>query len=586
MKALYMNSTTFIKQKYWWLYVISVVNLLLMHYYILSTCRLEEAIDALLWIDNLLGVICDVTVIILFAFFITWGRQQFSLFFTAIISLLWSFSNILYSRFFHHYISLSAVGQVGNLTDSFMLHNMIEGLQWMDCYFLIILILILWLHFSSPNTAKIFKPYLLLLKWPISLFIIDIVLHFSFCMMTPELRSISYLRHRLHLRHSELLHSSAEPNWVSFHRGTIRQILIPTMYQILSKTELTEEQRTAIKTDYTDHRERISDTTKKVKSKNLIFIIVESYLSATSDLIVDGKEVTPFLNALKHDSTIYYNGQLTPNITIGESSDGQFIYMTGMLPLRSEVTVTKAKYAELPGLPKVLKQEGGIKEAQMIIPTLPSMWEQESMCERYGFDHLYSSADYHNGDFWYLSDQQIFKYASSKNLSAKQPFLSVVLTMTMHQPYKEPMDPKFIIKDKSLTKKFRNYLSSCHYTDKQIKWYFEQLKKNGLYDNSVIVIVADHHAHASLFDMEESDISSDIPLYIINGNINNTTGWQGRCNQLDIYTTLLDIWGTKGAWKGLGHTLITKDYHPSIELQSWDISEQIVLGNYFLPKKE
>ena len=291
--------------------------------------------------------------------------------------------------------------------------------------------------------------------------------------------------------------------------------------------------------------------------------------------------MTPFLNSLKHDSTIYYNGQITPNITVGESSDGQFLYMTGMLPLRSEVTVTKAKFSELPGLPKIFKKEDMIKEAQMIIPTLPSMWEQESMCEKYGFDQLYSSADYKNGEYWYLSDQQIFEYALERNLSAKQPFLSVVLTMTMHQPYKEPMDPDYIIRDLSLTEKYRNYLSTCHYTDKQIKWYFEQLRKKGLYDNSVIVIVADHHAHASLFDMEENDISSDIPLYIVNGNINNTTGWQGKCNQLDVYTTLLDIWETKNSWKGFGHTLITNDYHNSIKPNLWIASEQIVIGNYF-----
>jgi lipoteichoic acid synthase len=350
---------------------------------------------------------------------------------------------------------------------------------------------------------------------------------------------------------------------------------------MLSKTELTEEQRTIIKTEYTDYQERVSDYTEKVKDKNLILIIVESYLSATSDLLVDGKEVTPFLNSLKHDSTVYYNGQMTPNITIGESSDGQFLYMTGMLPLRSQVTVTKAKYSELPGLPKILKQEGLIKEAQMIIPTLPSMWEQESMCERYGFDKLYSSADYQNGDFWYLSDQQIFEYALEKNKFARQPFLSVILTMTMHQPYIESMDPSFIVKDQSLTSKYRNYLSTCHYTDRQIKWYLEKLKKNGLYENSIIVIAADHHAHASLFDMKEDDLSSDIPIYIMHGNINKTTGWSGKCNQLDIYTTILDILGTKAPWKGLGHTLITNDYYDSIKPDIWTISEQIVIGNYF-----
>lgn len=159
-----MISITFIKQRGWWLYIIAVLNLLLMHYYIFLTCRLEEAVDTLLWIDNLLGVICDVTVILLLVLFITWGRQLLCLLLTAIITLLWSFSNILYSRFFYHYISFSAVGQIKNLADSFMLQNMMEGFQWMDCYFLVILLLILWLYYSSPFTPKVFKPRFLLLK--------------------------------------------------------------------------------------------------------------------------------------------------------------------------------------------------------------------------------------------------------------------------------------------------------------------------------------------------------------------------------------------------------------------------------------
>jgi lipoteichoic acid synthase len=458
---------------------------------------------------------------------------------------------------------------------------MIEGLSWMDFYFVIMLAIMILIYSHTRKTNYMFNFWTSFLKWPAGLVIADILFHFAFCFLTPELRSFSYYKHRLFVRHVGLLHSSAEPNWSSFHRGSIRHILIPFIYQTFSNTELTEKQRTHIRKEYTNHQERISNTTIKVKEKNIIFIIVESYLSITSDLRVDGKEVTPFLNSLRHDSTTYFNGQLTPNITVGESSDGQFLYMTGILPLRSEVTVTKAKYVELPGLPKILKQEAIITEAQMIIPTLPSMWEQESMCKKYGFDHLYTSADYLNGAYWYLSDNQIFKYALEKNLTAKQPFLSVVLTMTMHQPYTSPMDPEFIVEKKSLTEKYRNYLSTCHYTDRQIQWYLEQLKKKGLYDNSIIVIAADHHAHASLFDMEEGDISSNIPLYIVNGNINQTTGWQGQCNQLDVYTTLLDILGVKGDWKGLGHTLINNNYHESIKPELFNMSEQIILGNYF-----
>ena len=567
------------------LYVISIANLLIMHYYILQTCRVEEAIDAVLWIDNLWGIVVDITIILSITLLITRGRFRQSLLVSAITTLFWSFSNIIYSRFFHHYISLSAIGQAGTLADSFMLQNIMQGFKCYDLIYVGLAVLLCWFYYLSKNEKSSFKKKRLLLSWPISLFIIDLIAHFTFCISDPDLRSLSYYLHRLHVRHFELLHSSAEPNWSSFHRGSFRQLAIPFIYQYFSIKELSEEQIHSIETEYKNHKKRVSNSSEKVKDKNLILIIVESYLSVTSDLLVDGKEVTPFLNSLKHDSTIYYNGQVTSNITIGESSDGQFLYMTGILPLRSEVTVTKAKYSELPGLPKVLKQEGIIKESQMIIPTLPSMWEQEEMCKKYGIDHLYSSADYQNGRFWYLSDQQIFEYALEKNKSCQKPFLSVILTMTMHQPYSEPKDPTFIVKDHSLTEKYRNYLSTCHYTDKQIKWYFEQLKNTGLYDNSIIVIVADHHAHPSLFDMNEKDLSISIPLYIVNGNVNHLSGWHGKCNQLDVYTTLLDIVGTQSTWKGFGHTLITNDYQDSLKPELWQMSEQMILGNLFLAVK-
>lgn len=563
------------------LYAISIFNLLVMHYYLLITCRAEEATDTVLWIDNLLAVVIDITIISSVMMLFTWGKIRLSLFITAIISLFWSFSNVLYSRFFHHYISLSAIGQTGTLIDSFMLQNMAAGLKWFDFLYVCIGIITCWIYITSRNEGCDFKPMRILLSIPLCLIIANVIIHLLFCIITPGMASLSYFGHRMLVRHIGTLHSSAEPNWAFFHRGTIRQVVIPPIYQNLTAKGLTNEQIAIIEKEYKNHHERKSNILNKVTNKNIIFIIVESYLSVTSDLIVDGKEVTPFLNSLKHDSTVYYNGQLTPNIAIGESSDGQFLYMTGLLPLRSDVTVTKAKYAELPGLPNILKKEKLIRESQMIIPTLPSMWEQEAMCKRYGFDHLYSSADYKDGKFWYLSDQQIFEYALEKNLSAAMPFFSVILTMTMHQPYTEPKDSTFIVNNNSLTEKYRNYLSTCHYTDKQINKYFNQLKQNGLYDNSIIIIVADHHAHPSLFDMNDKEITIDIPLYIINSGIKDAIKWEGKCNQLDVYTTMLDILGTQGVWRGLGHTLITNDYHNSVKKERWQMSEYIILGNYF-----
>lgn len=265
-----------------------------------------------------------------------------------------------------------------------------------------------------------------------------------------------------------------------------------------------------------------------VTKDNVIFILVESYMSFTSDMKVNGREVTPFLNSLKRDSTVYYNGRMKENVTIGESSDGQFIYMAGLLPLRSVITVSKARNATLCGLPKILG-----RESRMVIPTVSSLWNQDEMCRQYGFKHLYASSDYAGGDYSNLNDEQVFLLATQKDKESTSPFFSVILTMTMHQPYTEQIDPTFSITDVSIPKDLACYLNACHYTDRQIELYFNHLKRYSLYDNSLIVIAADHPVHNTDF----GGVSKDIPLFLVNIPLEiKSRMWVGECNQIDVYS--------------------------------------------------
>ena len=374
------------------------------------------------------------------------------------------------------------------------------------------------------------------------------------------------------------------PNWTVFHKGFFRKLVLEqfTRNQVV---KLTKEQVLEIEKEYLDHSQRITQRTASDSIQNLIFILVESYLSVTSDLLVDGKEITPNLNRLKHDSTVYYNGHMRPNVSIGESADGQFLYMAGLLPLHSEITVSKAKRNRLIGLPEQWKKRFPKLTSMTIIPTNPSLWEQQPMTDAYSFKNLYSMIDYQaemkdNEDNGFLTDGMIFKYASYKDDSNTQPFVSLILTMSMHQPYDACQEHGFTLSDKNLPQGYKNYLTSCHYTDIQIGKYLETLKQKGLYDNSLIVIVADHDARARYLDME-GKISDDIPIFIINGGFNPADAWQGKCNQLDVYTTILDIMGIDSGWRGLGHTLLNKNYQNSVTSEIQEISDLIIYSNYF-----
>ena len=73
-----------------------------------------------------------------------------------------------------------------------------------------------------------------------------------------------------------------------------------------------------------------TDMSPRVKGKpNVVFIMVESYLSVASQMKIDGKEVTPCLNELMRDPRNYHNLNVTSNRGGGESSDAQISYFTG-----------------------------------------------------------------------------------------------------------------------------------------------------------------------------------------------------------------------------------------------------------------
>lgn len=581
MKQLLKNANT----TFGGLYCMAVMNLLFMHYQFLFTIALESECFKTSIFDNIIACLLDTTIIFGILYLLTLKRLRISLIATFLITLIWSFCNTLYARFFSQYISLSAIGQAGNLADDFMINSMLAGIRAIDLYYPLFAGIFIFLLIKTKN-RDISKGWqkILCIIWSAALFL-GVSVH-SLYAFHPEKTIETVLEKTILLSPRT---DAMWPNWTVFHRGSLRTLFLDHLF-ISEKLKLTKEEKNEIEREYTDYRYRVTKRTAPDNIKNVIFILVESYLSVSSDLIVDGKEITPNLNRLKHDSTVYFNGHMQPNVSIGESSDGQLIYMAGLLPLHSEITVTKAKKIKVFGLPEQIKKQSPALKSYTLIPTNPTLWEQQGMTEAYGFDHLYSTLDYqadfeYNKKGDYLSDEKVFKYAALKDKSITSPFFSLILTFSMHQPYDTYEEHGFHLTDKNLPEKYRNYLTSCHYTDAQIGKYLDILRERGIYDNSLIVIVSDHDARPKYIDMD-GIVPPEIPLYIINGGIDKTKVWNGVCNQLDVYTTILDILGIESKWRGLGHTLLNTNYQNSVTDKIQKISSNIINSDFFGTEKQ
>ncbi len=552
----------------WIVFLWCILNLLFMHYYFIMTGCLEVDAGFTIYVDNILGVYLDIAVLFWIAYIVLMKSPRFTLIIIFMITLCWSFSNVLYSRFFHHYISLSAIAQSDALFDGQIVRCLIDGLRWIDLYYLFS---ICSFCFLISRTRPLVNPIFKSLFFLFIMIVIDILSYLIFCVQIPEYRYFDYVCQRFENRQLSTFLQLCDPNHSTFRRGCARAIMYELFLDMKGNIEMNEERRRLIEFEIDKSKRCISHKFQCADDLNVIFILVESYMSFVSDMKVGNQEVTPFLNSLKHDSKNYFNGKMHENVTIGESSDGQFIYMTGLLPLRSVITVSKARNITLLGLPKLLH-----RESRMIIPTVASMWLQDEMCSQYGFDNLYTSKDFKDGINTNLNDEQVFQLAIEKDLHTNNPFFSVILTMSMHQPYTKQIDMTFPITDSSMPQDLACYLNACHYTDRQINKYFNHLRKTGLYDNSLIVVAADHPVHNSDFGGK----NKEIPLYIIGENVKQEMMWKKDCFQIDVYSTILDILGIDTNWYGLGNSLVSSEYEYSLSEDKWNASEWIIRSNY------
>ena len=577
IKRFLSRMSTLLNLRFIILFCMIVLNFLFMHYYIATHIGLEDYPNCRA-VSNLWACVVDAVVIYLFSYLLTIGRVRVSLPLAFSLSMVLAYANILYARFFGIYLPKNVLFQIGNLNDKDVLLSILSAVSYVDALFLVFAAIFGFLYVKWKDKGlqkKSFASLLTSVGIVYMYFILWLLFHIGDGKYYQSFKDGFY-----DLVPYYKWESSVKPNIYLFKMGFTRRFLYCMSDYISNNYELTQNQIDEIASFCSDHSERISDR-PLLKDKNLIFILVESYLSETIDLVVDGHEITPFMNRLKTERNVYFNSHIHPNITCGQSSDGQLIYMTGLLPLRSVITVDVAKSCQLKGLPKLLKEYGRIKSSHIVIPTVATFWSQDDMCKVYGIDKIYSKDDVQDrvavsAD---LTDEQLFSMASSVDCQTAPPFFSLILTMSMHGPYHLKPDSDFTLTDSSLPEKYRNYLIKCHYFDEQIEQYINSLKETGVYDRSVIVIASDHHIEPKQLDME-GRISTDLPLFIINGDINMRQSWTGTCNQLDVYTTLLDLF-VRDDWCGLGHTLLRPKYRDSYTPQADRLSEWILRGDFF-----
>lgn len=294
--------------------------------------------------------------------------------------------------------------------------------------------------------------------------------------------------------------------------------------------------------------------------KNLIIIQVESLQGFTVGLTMNDVEVTPNINRLTQES-LYFPKTYNQTAS-GNSSDAEFMVNTSLFPTAKGVAYMRFAKNKFHSLGTTMKSMGYRTIA--FHGDRPGFWNRNHMYPSLGFERYITKNEFVNdeGIGLGLSDRSFFEQSLGYLTELRdggKPFFAFLVTLTSHYPFnfaalrEQVTDlPLGDLEDTMLG----NYLRSVHYTDKYLGLFIEGLSREGLLENSVVVVYGDHPAiprseSAALGELLGRNLSSSpqwrsvqqVPLLIripgghFLGTIDTPTG------QMDVGPTLASIMG-------------------------------------------
>ncbi|MBQ5701862.1 MAG: sulfatase-like hydrolase/transferase [Alistipes sp.] len=288
-----------------------------------------------------------------------------------------------------------------------------------------------------------------------------------------------------------------------------------------------------------------------VKRPNIVMILAESFGRSTVDEVVDGRAVAPEFQRLKSEG-VWFENMIASSF---RTDRGVLATLSGFC---SQPTMSVMKYPQkasrLPSIAHSLKEcgyatayvhGGDLNFTDMAGYLYATGFEQLVALKDLSFDALTSK--------WGYADDVLADYFIdfvAKKAEGNAPYFAVWQTLSSHEPFDVPIAE---FEDKML--------NSMHFADRNIARVVEALRASDEWENTLVVIIADH-AYLYPYGVEASAVARHrIPMLWLGGAIKGAKNIEDICSQTDLAATLL-------AQLGIDHSdfLMSRDiFAPSAE---------------------
>ncbi|SGW30254.1 polyglycerol-phosphate lipoteichoic acid synthase LtaS [Staphylococcus argenteus] len=482
------------------------------------------------------------------------------------------YANVVYFRFFSDFLTFSTLNQVGNVES--MGGAVSASFKWYDfVYFIDTLVYLFILIFKTKwlDTKAFSKKFVpVVMAASVALFFLNLAFAET---DRPELLTRAF-------DHKYLVKYLGPYNFTVYDG-------VKTIENNQQKALASEDDLTKV-LNYTKQRqtEPNPEYYGVAKKKNIIKIHLESFQTFLINKKVNGKEVTPFLNKLSSGKEQFtYFPNFFHQTGQGKTSDSEFTMDNSLYGLPQGSAYSLKGDNTYQSLPAILDQKQGYK-SDVMHGDYKTFWNRDQVYKHFGIDKFYDATYYDMSDKNVvnlgLKDKIFFKDSANYQAKMKSPFYSHLITLTNHYPFTLDEKDATIEKPNTGDATVDGYIQTARYLDEALEEYINDLKKKGLYDNSVIMIYGDHYGisenhnnamekllgekitPAKFTDLNRTGFWIKIPGK--SGGINNE-----YAGQVDVMPTILHLAGIDSKnYLMFGTDLFSKDHNQVVPFRNGD----------------
>ena len=251
------------------------------------------------------------------------------------------------------------------------------------------------------------------------------------------------------------------------------------------------------------------------KGKNMLVIHAESIQGFMLGSYMNGEEVTPTLNKLASEGLYYDN--FYAQESVGTSSDSEFTFSTSLMPASTGTVAINYWDRDYTSIQKLVKDKGYFVFSMH--GNNGSYWNRLNLHNSLGYDKFFNYTTDFDIDETIglgLSDKSFFRQAVPKIKDIDQNnknWYGALIMLTNHTPFTDIeriSDFDVTFKYKKINEetglyeevsapflegtKLGSYFKSVHYADEALAQLLEDMDKEGLLDDTVVIIYGDHDA--------------------------------------------------------------------------------------------